>query len=88
VILAGGRLERYKQFDKTIRAMALLDDDVKLVITGNGTEESNLAQLAARSGLKNRVTLTGQLSVPELRRWQRTAKVLVTLSCRRRSDSP
>jgi glycosyltransferase involved in cell wall biosynthesis len=80
VILSAGRLETYKGVDRVIKAMAMLDEEAELVICGEGPDEGRLRTLAAQSSARKRVRILGWLSGEELRRWQRTAQVVVSLS--------
>jgi glycosyltransferase involved in cell wall biosynthesis len=80
VLLSAGRLERYKQVDLTLRALALLPDDHSLVITGRGPASGELEALAERLGVADRVRLLGRVSDEELHRWFRTADAYVTMS--------
>ena len=53
-----------------------------LVILGTGPEEPRLRQLVEDEGLSGSVRLLGGVSDEDLRRWQRTAAVVVSLSTR------
>jgi glycosyltransferase involved in cell wall biosynthesis len=82
VLLMAGRLEPYKQVGVAIEALSLIgsDVDVELVVLGVGSALAALRQLAAKSGVTNRVRFLGHVDDGELRRWQRTASVVLTLS--------
>jgi glycosyltransferase involved in cell wall biosynthesis len=80
VILSAGRLERYKRVDRVVQAMALLDEEADLVICGAGPDEKRLQLLREQSPVRERVRILGAVSGDDLRRWQRTAKVVVSLS--------
>jgi glycosyltransferase involved in cell wall biosynthesis len=80
VVLVGGRLEAYKQVDLAIRALAQLDPDVLLVVSGSGPELPRLKELAHQLGVGDRVKFLGFVSADSLHRWQRTASVTVSLS--------
>jgi glycosyltransferase involved in cell wall biosynthesis len=82
VVLSAGRLDRYKRVDLVVRAMHEVDDDAELVILGTGPEAPRLRQLVEDEGLTGSVRLLGGLSDEDLRRWQRTASVVVSLSTR------
>lgn len=60
-----GRLEPYKGHHVLLRAAALLDRPVRVVVVGEGPQRARLAQLAAELGLAERVELTGP--VPQAR---------------------
>jgi glycosyltransferase involved in cell wall biosynthesis len=80
VIVSGGRLEPYKHVDVVIRAVALLDEDCELVITGDGPERVRLESCAREMGAATRVRFLGLASVEDLYRWYRTADVYVSMS--------
>jgi glycosyltransferase involved in cell wall biosynthesis len=82
VVLVAGRLEAYKRVDAVIRAFAAMRADAQLVICGTGSHRPALEQLARELGIAPRVSFRGQVSDGELRRWQRTATVTVSLSAR------
>lgn len=63
-ILGVGRLEPQKRWDRLIGAMAVLPDDVDLVILGEGTERGALTAQIARLGLAGRVHLAGHVADP------------------------
>ena len=66
-ILSVGRLEKYKNFDKVIRAMKLLADmDFSLTIIGDGPERSRLLDLIRKLDLNNRVFLKSNLKKEDL----------------------
>lgn len=78
VVLAVGRLERYKRIDLLMHAAALLDREVELVVIGDGPERTSLARQARKSPM--RVRLLGSVDEHTLHRWQKTASVCVNLS--------
>jgi len=82
VILSAGRLDRYKRVDLVVEAMREVADRATLVICGTGPDEPRLRQLAEAGGVSGSVRLLGGVSDEELRRWQRTAAVVVSLSTR------
>jgi glycosyltransferase involved in cell wall biosynthesis len=61
-ILCVGRLERYKQVDRIVRALAHLDADHRLDVVGTGPARPELENLARRLGLADRVTFHGRLT--------------------------
>jgi glycosyltransferase involved in cell wall biosynthesis len=79
LVLAGGRLEGYKQVERVVEAMALLPDH-DLAIFGSGPAAGSLARLVAASGMADRVRMLGRVTDDDLRRWYRTADAFVTLS--------
>jgi glycosyltransferase involved in cell wall biosynthesis len=80
VVLAAGRMEAYKQFDRVALAAGLLAEDYEVVLLGDGPERFAIEQLVARSSGAGRVRLLGRIPATDVRRWFRTAKVLVSLS--------
>lgn len=61
-----GRLERVKGQDVLIRALALLDPAIHLVLAGDGSEREALERLASHLGLSARVHFLGTIATPEL----------------------
>ncbi len=62
-----GRLVQQKRFDRLIRAMTHLADDVHCVIAGEGEKRRDLEELAVRIGVSGRVHLPGwRQDVPDL----------------------
>ncbi len=80
IVLSAGRLETYKNVDRTIRAMQYLDDQFALRITGAGPAQPELESLTNQLGLQNRVTFLGRIDVDSLYRWFRTTRVYVNMS--------
>jgi glycosyltransferase involved in cell wall biosynthesis len=80
VILVAGRHEVYKQVDLAIRAMEFMAGDALMVISGSGPQSPALYRLVKDLGIQDRVRFLGHVSVGELRRWQRTATVMLSLS--------
>jgi glycosyltransferase involved in cell wall biosynthesis len=58
-ILAIGRLDRVKGFDILISQLRDLDFDFRLLIVGEGPEKSNLEETIRKTGMQERVQLTG-----------------------------
>lgn len=56
------RLVPWKGVERLIQAVAKLDNNVRLVIAGEGPERSHLEQLSTRLGLSDRVLFLGQIS--------------------------
>ena len=80
VVLAVGRLERCERLERTIAAMASLDQRFRLVIVGDKPGARRLARYADDLRISDRVYFAGVISGQALYRWLRTARVLVTLS--------
>lgn len=67
VILGVGRLEPAKNFSGLLRSFALVADErdeVRLLILGEGSERSDLRDLAERLGVADRVELPGYVENP------------------------
>jgi len=66
-IVAVGRLEKVKAFDRLISECAKLSFDFRLQIVGDGPEKENLESLAISSGIDNIVDFLGYRSdIPQL----------------------
>jgi glycosyltransferase involved in cell wall biosynthesis len=59
VLLAAGRLTEQKDFPTLLRALALLDDDIRLVLLGEGELRASLERLAQELGIAKRVDFPG-----------------------------
>lgn len=69
-LLYAGRLERYKNLDLVLRALARLrasGTEVRLVVIGKGTDEARLRSLAARLEVDELVRFAGYVSEEEKR---------------------
>lgn len=62
VAVFAGTLKAWHGVEHAIRALALLPDDVMLVVVGDGPELASLTRLTAGLGLGPRVRFTGQLA--------------------------
>ncbi len=60
LLVTVGRLVPWKGIDLLIRAIAQLDESVKLLIIGDGPEKNKLTDLAENLSVTNRVTLLGK----------------------------
>lgn len=60
LILAVGRLVRYKGFDVLIRAAATMPADTRVVIVGSGPEHATLETMIDELGVRDRVLLAGR----------------------------
>jgi glycosyltransferase involved in cell wall biosynthesis len=80
VVLAVGQLDRSERLERTIAAMAGLDPRFRLVIVGGGPAVRRLGRYADDLRVSERIHFAGALSAPNLYRWLRAARVLVTLS--------
>jgi glycosyltransferase involved in cell wall biosynthesis len=80
VILSAGRIESYKQVDRTIAALAELPDDFVLRITGDGSARPELEAQVRSAGLTERVRFLGKVSEEDLYRWFASTSVYVSMS--------
>lgn len=81
-VLGLGRLVRVKGFDLLLRAFAAaqLDDDVSLVIAGDGPERRALERLSRQLGVPGRVVLPGTVPRDEAAAVTRAAEAMVVPS--------
>ena len=80
VLLVAGRLDPYKRVDLVLDALVALPNDIRLVICGEGNAKDALEQRARSLQVSDRVTFAGYVSDTDLRRWQRTADVAISVS--------
>lgn len=59
LVVGAGRLTQQKGFDRLIRAMTTLPNDVKLTIYGDGPERGVLQRLISDKDLHSRITMPG-----------------------------
>lgn len=71
------RLVYQKGFDTTIRALPLLDDHIKLLVVGGGTEDQNLKDLVKELKLENRVIFTGPVERSEVSKYRFASDIFV-----------
>jgi glycosyltransferase involved in cell wall biosynthesis len=65
-VLSVGRLELTKRVDLIVRAVALTDKCVRLVIVGDGSQRPQLEALVSTLGVGDRVTLVGDIGDDEV----------------------
>jgi glycosyltransferase involved in cell wall biosynthesis len=58
-VLSVGRIESVKRVDLLVRAMAHVDQPIRLVVAGEGTQRSNVERLADTTGVADRITFLG-----------------------------
>jgi len=78
VVLSVGRLTPHKRVEVTVEAMSLLGDSVQFVVVGDGPERASVEALSERLGVDAR--FVGEVADQTLRRWLRTADVMVACS--------
>ena len=76
-VLFVGRLAYYKGIDVLVDAMAMLPDDAKLVVVGEGTERSRIEAAIGARGIASRVTLVGYVPDSDLAPYLHAAQLLV-----------
>jgi glycosyltransferase involved in cell wall biosynthesis len=64
-ILSVGRLDRAKRIDLLLEA-AVLDENLRVVVAGEGPDRKRLEQLSSRHGLDGRVRFAGRVAESEL----------------------
>ena len=78
-ILAAGRLDRQKGFDRLLKAFSNLKrNDWKLTILGEGKERNNLEQLISDLRLKDNVSLPGKTN--SIEKWYKKSAIFVLSS--------
>lgn len=75
VVFGIGRLVTYKGFEKLISSSEFLDNNIKIIIAGNGPLKIKLSNLIKDLNLGNRVTLVGYLSESELISYYKKADI-------------
>jgi len=65
-VLSVGRLELNKRVDLIIRALALTDRSVRLVVAGNGADRRRLEHVTETLGVVDRITFTGEIDDRQL----------------------
>ena len=81
VILASGRLHKYKQFDLLLRAFSQIKDEYTnwdLIILGEGEERDNLSRILIDINISDRVYFPG--SVGNISEWYERADLFVLSS--------
>jgi glycosyltransferase involved in cell wall biosynthesis len=74
-VLVVGRLVGQKGVDVAVRALAVLPDDVRLAVLGDGPERPRLEALARELGVADRVLLPGR--VGDVAAWLRAAELVL-----------
>lgn len=79
LVVAAGRLEPVKGYDRLLRALALLPD-VRLVLVGDGSQGAILKRLARELGLGRRVRFAGRVAHDALATYYQAADALALAS--------
>ncbi len=80
IVLSVSRLQPHKGHDRLIGAVAAMDEDVRLVIVGDGTARTGLQEQVRAAGLHNRVVFSGLVSDEQLAKYYRAADAFALLS--------
>lgn len=83
LILAVGRLVRYKGFDVLVRAAATMPADTRIVIVGSGPERAALETMIDELGVRDRVLLAGRQDDASLQALFQAASVYAMSSVER-----
>lgn len=65
-LLSVGRVESVKRVDLAVRALALADAGLRLVVAGDGTQRGSVERTAAEAGVADRVTFLGSVDDEQL----------------------
>jgi glycosyltransferase involved in cell wall biosynthesis len=76
-VLSVGRIESVKRVDLIIRAMAMVDAPIRLVVAGVGTQRENAEREAEKAAVSDRVTFVGAVADDELVRLYSEALCIV-----------
>ncbi|HET9745826.1 MAG TPA: glycosyltransferase [Chitinophagaceae bacterium] len=82
-IIAAGSLIPLKQYDILIHVISELIKSIpgiKAVLIGGGPDKEKLEDMIARLGLVSNITLTGELSHPDVLQWMQRSKVFLHTS--------
>ncbi len=60
-VLSVGRVESVKRVDLVVRALALMDPALRLIVAGDGTQRENVERDARTAGVADRVTFLGSV---------------------------
>ena len=80
LMLVMGRLEAYKHIERAIEAFAVSGADADMVIIGTGSQKEGIVGLVDKLGVASRVQMIDYVDDGDARRWQRTARVVMSLS--------
>ena len=76
-VLSVGRIESVKRVDLLVRAMALVDKPIRLVVAGDGTQRANVERAAQDAGVADRVDFLGSVDDERLLSLYRDALAVV-----------
>ena len=66
ILLFVGQMNWKKNIETTLRAFAMLNGDLKLVLAGRGPHEAEIKALAEKLGISDRVIMPGHITDPDL----------------------
>lgn len=79
IVVAPGRIDKYKGFDVLISAFHLVLKkwkDAKLIIVGNGPFQMDLEKMANSLGIEDRVLFTGRIPYEDMPKYYNIAEVI------------
>ncbi|TMI90308.1 MAG: glycosyltransferase [Bacteroidetes bacterium] len=79
-VIAAGSLIPLKQYDVFIQVVAYLKISmplIKAVLIGGGPEKNRLQDLIESAGLQSNITMTGELSHPDVLQWMQRGKIFL-----------
>ena len=74
-VFALGRLVQYKGFEKLIKCSKLLDENIEVIIAGNGPLKSQLQRLINKLNLESKVKLVGFASDIQIHEYFKSADI-------------
>lgn len=80
ILLYVGRLEAHKRVHFLLEGLQRLDEEVKLIIVGNGTQHENLLEYIKSFDLANRAFIANQVSDEDLPTYYAACDIFVTAS--------
>ncbi|KAF0132907.1 MAG: glycosyltransferase (group 1) [Candidatus Saganbacteria bacterium] len=82
IILAAARLEAEKGIQHIIKALKFINEDVKLLVLGDGSYRKSLENLAKKLGLNDKVVFLGFVSLDDLPKYFNLCDVFVNPTIR------
>jgi glycosyltransferase involved in cell wall biosynthesis len=76
-VLSVGRIESVKRVDLLVSAMARVDNPIRLIVAGDGTQRANVERAAADAGVTDRITFLGAVDDERLLQLYREALAVV-----------
>jgi glycosyltransferase involved in cell wall biosynthesis len=76
-LLSVGRLVHQKAIDVVLRALALLPQNIKLIVAGDGPDKAALVKLANELGIAARVAFVGQVDRTTTAKYRKACDIFV-----------